>query len=314
MNKRNLSLMLVVLMCLSLFPLSVAAAGNVTATYTGGVVTVTGAGFTNNSSYIIRVIDTLNSSIKAMGQTTADGSGNISASITSGVLGTTSDYAIYVNNLDGTLAGSDTSVDAKIITYTATMQAGTGGTITTGTSGSYSAGATITLAASAGSGYSFSGWTSSNGGTFADKTSLSTTFTMPANDVVITANFTSTGNTDKSTTTPGPTGGGVGGGAPTVTTPYNSNLTPSDSSKVITVDISKGADVKTETKADGTKAVSTTIDQKAIETALATTDIKQVVVNISDSAEHKNAVIGAESFAKLSDKKVDVVINTGDVQ
>lgn len=38
--------------------------------------------------------------------------------------------------------------------------------------------------------YKFTGWTSSNGGTFANATALSTTFTMPDNATTVTANFT----------------------------------------------------------------------------------------------------------------------------
>lgn len=38
--------------------------------------------------------------------------------------------------------------------------------------------------------YTFSGWTSSNGGTFANASALSTTFTMPDNATTVTANFT----------------------------------------------------------------------------------------------------------------------------
>lgn len=52
------------------------------------------------------------------------------------------------------------------------------------------AGAIVTLTATANPGYRFTGWTSSNEGvTFDDPSSVSTTFTMPANDVIVTAGF-----------------------------------------------------------------------------------------------------------------------------
>lgn len=79
-----------------------------------------------------------------------------------------------------------------------TITAGTGGSITEGRSDNYIAGDTITLSAQANTGYRFTNWTTSNGGTFEDSNSVSTTFTMPANDVTVTANFESipTGTSD----------------------------------------------------------------------------------------------------------------------
>jgi|GEM_PF-3594802 len=85
-------------------------------------------------------------------------------------------------------------------TFTATIQAGTGGSITTGTSGSYAAGTIITLEASANSGYEFSGWVSSGGGTFANANSSLTTFAMPATDVAITGEFILVGDNGGETT------------------------------------------------------------------------------------------------------------------
>ena len=54
---------------------------------------------------------------------------------------------------------------------------------------SYSGGSVITLTATADPGYIFSHWSSNAGGTFADVNSSSTTFTMPANSVTVTANY-----------------------------------------------------------------------------------------------------------------------------
>ena len=108
MNKRNLSIFLVMLMCLSLFPLSVGAinTSSVNAIYTNGVVAVTGTGFASGASYAIRVVDTTNSSVTAIGQGTADGNGNISLSITTGALGTLTNYSVYTNGSEGTLVGT----------------------------------------------------------------------------------------------------------------------------------------------------------------------------------------------------------------
>ncbi|HHW32510.1 MAG TPA: hypothetical protein GXX20_12715, partial [Clostridiaceae bacterium] len=179
MYKRILSMIFLIIMCLTLLPLRAVASANIEATYSDGVVEVVGSGFTSGTSYTVRIVDTVNSQLKAMGQVKADGNGNISVSITTGVLEELENYVAYVNNPDGTLAASDNSIEGSSILYTATIQAGTGGRIITGTSGRYPSGTIITLEAAADSGYVFSRWTSTSG-QFANANSASTTFTMPA--------------------------------------------------------------------------------------------------------------------------------------
>lgn len=67
--------------------------------------------------------------------------------------------------------------------YTLTVQNGSG-------SGTYAAGTPVTItAAAAPSGKVFDRWVSSNGGTFANAWSPSTTFTMPGNHVTVTATY-----------------------------------------------------------------------------------------------------------------------------
>jgi len=58
------------------------------------------------------------------------------------------------------------------------------------TGDSYSLGDEVTIYAGTKSGYTFNGWTSSNGGTFGDAGSASTIFTMPGNATTITAAWT----------------------------------------------------------------------------------------------------------------------------
>lgn len=58
-----------------------------------------------------------------------------------------------------------------------------------GTSATVVESSEVTLTATASEGYRFTRWTSSNGGTIADASSASTTFTMPAGDVTVTAIF-----------------------------------------------------------------------------------------------------------------------------
>lgn len=76
-----------------------------------------------------------------------------------------------------------------VVSYKLTIVAGKGGTVTD-ISGLYTASEIIDIAATANSGYTFSGWTSDNGDTFTNADSASTTFTMPEGAVTITANFT----------------------------------------------------------------------------------------------------------------------------
>lgn len=110
----------------------------------------------------------------------------------------TADVAVPI-----TVAGSQTPL------YALTVKAGTGGSITAGNSGNYAAGAIISITASADTNHSFSRWTSAGGGTFANAASPVTTYIMPANAAVITANFTHTDSDDNGG---GNSGGGNGGG------------------------------------------------------------------------------------------------------
>ena len=71
------------------------------------------------------------------------------------------------------------------VTYTLTVELKGGSGSTTG--GEYAEGAVIHIDAGSRSNYRFTGWTTSNGGIFADASSASTTFTMPAADTTITA-------------------------------------------------------------------------------------------------------------------------------
>ncbi|NLT39426.1 MAG: S-layer homology domain-containing protein, partial [Clostridiales bacterium] len=99
------------------------------------------------------------------------------------------------------------TLTANAQTYSLTIIAGTGGTITTGTDGNYTKDTVITIAASPSTNYSFNRWTSTGGGSFADAYSASTTFTMPAGDAIITAEFTYKG------------GDGTGGNVPYIPQP-----------------------------------------------------------------------------------------------
>ena len=86
--------------------------------------------------------------------------------------------------------GSDVSASIELSfevleTYTLTvdLNGGSGSTI----GGEYTAGEVVNIDAGSRSNYRFDGWTSSKGDSFADASSASTTFTMPAADTTITA-------------------------------------------------------------------------------------------------------------------------------
>lgn len=86
------------------------------------------------------------------------------------------------------------------IAYTVTVNGGAGG-------GNYAAGDTVTITATVPSGRRFTGWTVNAGGvTLASASSATTTFTMPAQAVTVTANF-------QSNSGGGNSGGGGGGGS-----------------------------------------------------------------------------------------------------
>ena len=112
----------------------------------------------------------------------------------------TTEQTISLNNLSG-VGAKDIYIVAKdaagnvsqplkieipaIYTLIVNLNGGNGAT----TGGEYTEDEVINIDAGTRSGYRFAGWTSSNGGSFADASSASTTFTMPANDTTITANW-----------------------------------------------------------------------------------------------------------------------------
>lgn len=80
-------------------------------------------------------------------------------------------------------------VTVAYLTYDFKITSTDGGRITQGESGRGKAGDKVSIAAEAYNGHVFAGWKSSGGGSFADASSSSTVFTMPAGDVTVTAVF-----------------------------------------------------------------------------------------------------------------------------
>ena len=86
-------------------------------------------------------------------------------------------------------ATGDRTLTAKFEkVYTITVNV-SGGGMATADKTTAAAGEAVTLTATPDSGYRFTGWTSSDGVTFANASSESTTFTMPAGDVTVRAVF-----------------------------------------------------------------------------------------------------------------------------
>ena len=104
---------------------------------------------------------------------------------------------VYDDGQDTTCNVCDYVRTVAPTTYTLTVDLKGGSGSTTG--GEYTEDAVIHINAGTRSDYRFFGWTSSNGGSFADASSASTTFTMPAADTTITANWQYNGGTGSTT-------------------------------------------------------------------------------------------------------------------
>ena len=79
------------------------------------------------------------------------------------------------------------------ITNTLELLANPGGSVSGGGTRLVARGETITITATPSQGYVFAGWSSTNGGDFADASRLTTQFTMPGNETTVSAFFVYTG-------------------------------------------------------------------------------------------------------------------------
>lgn len=132
--------------------------------------------------------------------------GSVSVEVTATIAPALTDpTANYFLEITGPAVGlspfkiATSAISASATFYTLTVSGGTGG-------GSYTAGAKVTISANAPSaGMTFGGWSSNNGGSFANAALSETEFTMPEGDVTVTAGFTSVGGfTDIPSSTPEP--------------------------------------------------------------------------------------------------------------
>ena len=95
------------------------------------------------------------------------------------------DIYIVVKDAAGNVSQPLKITIPAIYTLTVNLNGGSGNT----TGGVYPADEVVNIDAGRRSNYRFTGWTTSNGGSFADASRASTTFTMPAADTTITANW-----------------------------------------------------------------------------------------------------------------------------
>ncbi|MCU7651719.1 DUF6273 domain-containing protein [Acutalibacter sp. LFL-21] len=125
--------------------------------------------------------------------TTGDGTTCISGTNTISISDLTDtaakDIYIVAKDAAGNVSQSLKITIPAIYTLTVNLNGGSGNT----TGGVYPAGEEVNIDAGSRSNYRFTGWTSSNGGTFADASSANTTFTMPAADTTITATWSYNG-------------------------------------------------------------------------------------------------------------------------
>lgn len=112
---------------------------------------------------------------------------------------------------------SDTKTTPNnIVLYTLTVNSTTGGSATG--SGTFEEGKAVTITATPNSDYKFTGWTTSNGGSFGNSSNATTTFTMPNKNTTVTANFKYVSNNNSG-------GGSSSGGSSVVKKPITSNTT-----------------------------------------------------------------------------------------
>ena len=145
--------------------------------------------FTSNEagSYYYAVVESgaAEPSIDTTGTGTACVSGENTISLTSLSDAGAKDIYIVAKDAAGNVSEKLKITIPAIYTLTVNLNGGSGST----TGGEYPAGEVVNIDAGSRSNYRFNGWTSSTGGSFADASSASTTFTMPAGNVTITANW-----------------------------------------------------------------------------------------------------------------------------
>lgn len=297
----------------------------------GGTITATGDHAT--SSYGIRGMSTVTvtgGTVRATGSTASGGSYGIfamnTATFSDGVVYAKSGaalltHAVYAvsgitdtgmtvlqkdNNEEYTIALAKTTVnygynsnaatDIKIVqtpaSYMLRVEGGGDGATE---NGDYVAGAPISISAGTKNGYTFSGWTTSGGGVFANDTLPNTTFTMPDSEVTITAAWTLV--TQHS--------GSSGGGG-------NSSLPQAKSDVIVNGKAISAGTVKTEIGSDGRTTTTFTVDAEKLNGIL-NSEKSGVKVVLPFKGIDKGAVgrLTGEMVQTMEDMDATLTIQTG---
>ncbi|MEA4814222.1 MAG: S-layer homology domain-containing protein [Oscillospiraceae bacterium] len=172
-------------------------------------------------------------------------------------------------------------LSAPTYLLTVNLNGGNGGT----TGGGYASGASVAINAGTKSGYTFSGWTTSNGGVFASASSANTTFTMPTAATTIAATWTASG---------GSSSGGV------------SSTTKADP---IYVDGTE-YDIGTQTVSGDKTTV--TVDQPKLQAQIDKAS-ESVLVPVGDKTNTAVAQLVVKNVEDMAKKDMTLSVRTGDV-
>jgi uncharacterized repeat protein (TIGR02543 family) len=279
----------------------------------------------NPVTFTVNIVD---SAIPSHGITVEnDGRGTASANVTSAAIGVeieltatpndgyhfkewqvTSPLELIINGNIFTMPNEAVTVKAifeenPVVGYTLTIN----GSYASGSgAGSYPKGATVTINAGSRSNYTFIGWSSNDGVTFANINSPNTTFTMPTKNVNVTASWSYNGGPSTPSTPVTE--------VPTVTTPSTSY---NGSSVISTTTIEAKSDVNgiataTVTESQITEAVTKAVAEAA-KNAAGTNAIVEIKVNTVADAKSVETTMPAKAISALINNKIDAIIITSPI-
>lgn len=182
--------------------------------------------------------------------------------------------------------------------------------------GSYPEGTTVTINAGSHGNYRFGGWSSDDGVTFSNTGNATATFTMPAKDMAVTAEWiylggsTGGGNSSSSTSS---SGGSSTASAPTVpalavVTENNGTYVVGKTTTEAKIDENGNAAAvvtKSQIEEAATKAVA-----EAAKSAVGTDKIVEIKVNAKSDAKSFETSIPVAAINTINDKKIDELLIT----